>query len=155
MKESSKREMDALTARALLFQRKLSIKNIDWSIAGCEALDSQLAIIELGEDQIVGCADLAKKPDGTIDNAIAGAAAICKALVLRETKERILTDNDAQSVASWGHSVLGPLNNLVQEVSALTPDAIENAKKNSLKTQENGLDTSLQESSEEDVPSPN
>lgn len=140
--------MDALTARTLLFQRKLASKDIDWSIEGVEGLDGQLAVIELTEDQIAHCADLAKQPDGSVSNAIAGAAAICKALVLRETKERILSDNDAQAVSTWGHSVLGPLNTLVNEVSQLTQEAVEKAKKTLSIVPANGSDTSLPENSE-------
>lgn len=122
--------MDALQARALLFQRKLSIKNVEWSIPGAEGLDNQLAIIELTEDQLQHARALAKQPDDTINSARAGAAAICKALVLRDTKERILTDADTEAVASWGHAILSPLNSLVEDVSALTEKSLEAAKKN-------------------------
>ena len=121
--------MDALQARALLFQRKLAIKNVDWSIPQVPKLDNQLAIIELGEDQIAHCSKLAEQPDGTINNAIAGAASICKSLVMRDTKERLCSDNDAQEVSTWGHSVLKPLADLVEEVSALSVSALAVAKK--------------------------
>jgi hypothetical protein len=143
--EIRKREMDALTARTLLFQRQLTIKNVDFSLPGVEGLDNQLAVIELGEAQLMQCNALAEKPDGKVDSTLLGAAAICKSLVLRETKERILTDNDAESVSMWGHTILGLLGDLVTEVSALSPSAKEAAKKNFPKTLENVSVTSSPE----------
>ncbi len=138
--------MDALTARTLLFQRKLATKDVEFSLPGIPELDNQLAVIELGEDQLQECNKLAEKPDGTVDKRLVGAAAICKALIMRETKERVLTDNDAEAVASWGHTILTLLGDLVGEVSALSKDALEAAKKNFPKTPVNDSATSSPES---------
>lgn len=146
--------MDVLTARTLLFQRKLSIKNVDFSLPGVEALDNQLAIIELGEDQLQECSALAEKPDGTVDKTLVGSAAICKSLVLRDSKERILTDTDVEAVASWGHTILQLIGDLVAEVSALSKEASEAAKKNFPKTGANDSGTSSPVNSAE-APAPN
>lgn len=137
--------MDALTARSLLFQRQLTLKNVEFTLPGVEALDNQLAIIELGEDVLQQCNKLAEKSDGTVDKTLVGAAAICKSLVLRDSKERILTDNDVEAVASWGHTILSLLGDLTAEVSALSPAAVEAAKKNFPKTVENDSATSSPE----------
>jgi hypothetical protein len=143
--ERRKREMDALTARTLLFQRQLTIKNVEFTLPGIPELDNQLAIIELGEDVLQECNKLAEKSDGKVDSNLLGAVAICKSLVLRETKERILPDNDAESVSMWGHTILGLLGDLVTEVSALSPAAKEAAKKNFPKTPVTVSDTSSPE----------
>ncbi len=122
--------MNAFEARTLLFQRKLAIKDVDWSIPGLPELDNQLAILELGADQTGLSAKLAEKPDGTTDNILAMAASVCFALVMRDTKERVFSDRDVEAVASLGASVLKPLGDLVVEVSGLASNALEDAKKN-------------------------
>src|SRR6266487_227472 len=130
MNERSRRTMNALEARTLLFQRKLACKEVDWSIPGLPELDNQLAILELGADQTGLAAKLAERPDGTTDNILAMAATVCFALVMRDTKERVFTDRDVEAVASLGASVLKPLGDLVVQASGLAPDALEEAKKN-------------------------
>lgn len=122
--------MDALAARALMFQRKLSIKDVDWSIPGLPELDNQLSCIELGEDALEECRNLSKLPDGTISSRLAGAASVCKSLVMRDSKERLYSDTDIEGVSSFGHSVLAPLEDLVALISGISTDALANAKKN-------------------------
>ena len=147
MNKKAKRKMDALTARALLFQRKLAELPVPFSIPGVPELDNLLSVIELGEDQLQECAKLATDANGVVNNALSGALAICKSLVLKETKERLCTDLDAQFFLTQGHSVLAPLNALVVQVSALNDNALENAKKNFPLTVVSGSDSSLPENS--------
>jgi hypothetical protein len=123
--------MTAAQARVLLFQRKLALLPVDFSIPGVPKLDNQLSVIELGEDALRDCNKLAEQKDGSTDPALAQCAAICRSLVLTDTKERLCSDNDVESVLAWGHSVLGPLSELVTQVSALTADSLAYAKKNS------------------------
>lgn len=138
--------MNALEARALLFQRKLACKDVDWSIPGLPELDNQLAILELGADQTGISAKFAEKPDGTTDNILAMAATVCLALVMRDTKERVFTDNDIEMVATFGASVLKPLSDLVVQVSGLAHGALEEMKKNLKPIHANVSSISSQES---------
>jgi|SRR6266487_500095 len=130
MKEKSRKHMDALQARALLFQRKLAESPVDWSIPGLPELDNRLSIIELPADGLKACANLATIADGTVDNTLAMAASVCKSLVLRETKERIFSDTDIEAVASFGTTVLKPLSDVVEVVSGLSANSLAEAKKN-------------------------
>lgn len=138
--------MNALEARALLFQRKLACKDVDWSIPGLPELDNQLAVLELGANQTGLSAQWATKPNGTVDNILAMASSVVLALVMRDTKERVFTDNDVEMVSMFGASVLRPLSELIVQVSGLDPNALEEAKKNLKKTQESASSTSSPES---------
>lgn len=143
--------MNALEARALLFQRKLAELPVDFSIPGVKALDGQLSVLELGADELSEATKLAETPNGT-DNILAMAASVCKSLIMRDTKERVFSDNDVQGVAHFGTSVLKPLADLVTQVSALSPDALAQAKKTLSPTPASDLNTSSPENSA-DTPS--
>lgn len=123
--------MNALEARALLFQRKLSMLNVDFSIPNVPELDNQLAVLELTPADLSNCRKLTIGKDGEVDQVLAMAASVATALVLRETKERICSDNDIEGVASWGLSVLKPLSELVDKASGASANAVADAKKNS------------------------
>jgi hypothetical protein len=124
--------MNKEEARALLFQRKLTEVPVTISLPGLEALDNQLSVLELGADQMQHASKLAEGPNGESDNQLTMAAMICKSLVLRETKERLLNDLDFEAVTAWGTTVLLPLSKLVSQASGLGEDALEAAKKNSV-----------------------
>lgn len=132
MTPEGKRKMDALTARALLFQRKLAELQVEISLPGLEALDHQLSVLEIPGDSIQEGTELAKGPDGNVNAQIVQAFAICRSLVLRETKERIFSDTDVEAVAKFGISITKPLSDLVSEVSGMADGAVSTAKKNSL-----------------------
>lgn len=140
--------MEALQARALLFQRKLKEIPVNIALPDLPELDGQLSVLELGADQLRLANQLAETPDGTTDHIRAMAAAICLSLVMRETKERVFSDNDVEGVAKFGYTVLNPLNDLVELASGLSKNAVEIAKKNSLATQENGSNSTSPTASE-------
>ena len=139
--------MQALEARALLFQRQLSSMPVTWSIPGIPQLDGLLSCLELGADQMNNCAKLAEVADGTTDNVLAMAASVCKSLVITETKERVFSDTDVQGVAGFGTSVVKPLSDLVEKVSGLTATAVDDVKKNSSTVPENVSSSSSPENS--------
>jgi hypothetical protein len=133
--------MKALEARALLFQRKITLLNVDFTIPEIPELDDQLAVLELTAADVSQCQKLSKTADGS-DQTLAMAASIVKSLVMRENRERVCGDNDVEAVAGWGLSVIKPLSDLVDKVSGLTPTAVVDAKKNSKTTQKNDSDSS-------------
>lgn len=132
MDEAAKVKMTALQARVLLFQRKLKELPVEISLPDLEALDHQLSVLEIPGDSIQEGTELAKGPDGNVNAQIVQAFAICRSLVLRETKERIFSDTDVEAVAKFGISITKPLSDLVSEVSGMADGAVSTAKKNSL-----------------------
>ena len=153
MKERSRREMDALQARALLFQRKLQEFPVDISLPGLEELDNQLSVLEMTGADTTNANKLVEGPDGKADGMAQTAAVICKALILRETKERIFTDNDIEAVVHFGLTILTPLSQSVAKASGGGVTAIEAAKKNSSTIPVSGSNTSSPENSAEVSPS--
>lgn len=147
MNKKARRNMEALAARALLFQRKLAELPVEFSIPGISELDNQLSVLELGADQLSLAAKLAETPNGP-DKMLATAASVCLSLVMRETKERIFSDTDVEAVSKFGMTVLLPLSKLVDQVSGLSPSAVEDAKKNSSTTPANDSNTSSPTASE-------
>lgn len=130
--------MNALEARALLFQRKLKITAIpdaiidSWeSVEGLQELaplKGQLSLLELKGNDTSDANKLAKGSDGEVDGLLVTAILICKALVLTESKERVFSDTDLHGVAGFGHTVLKPLETLIMELSNMTPEAVERTK---------------------------
>jgi hypothetical protein len=133
--------MNALEARVLLFQRKLREMLVEESLPDLSELDGQLSMLELKAGDLQHANKLAEGPDGTADEILLTAAMVCKSLVMRDTKERLFSDNDMGSidystgtssgVASFGMTIIKPLSDLVAQVCGLTPDALLAAKKNS------------------------
>ena len=140
--------MDRLTARQLMMNRKNRKVPVPFSLPDLEELDGHLSVMELPADQIQEMAGMAETPKG-VDNTLAAAASIVRALVLTETSERIFDDKDLGTVAQFGSTITKPLSDLVADVCGLSPDAVEKAKKNLVKTPGSGSSTSSPESSEE------
>jgi len=122
--------MNAHEARALLFQRKISYEDYNESISGVPELDGMLGILELRASDTAHAAKLAKGEDGEPEEALVLGAIIAKALVLRETKERLCSDSDIEGIANWGMSVLKPLSKKIAKHSGLSPEELAQAKKN-------------------------
>lgn len=122
--------MNAAEARALLFQRKLSYEDYAGSLPGVPELDGLLGLIELPANESLQAEKLATDANGEQDQSIILAGQVVKALVMRDTKERVFPDTDIQGVAGFGLSVLIPLNNRIKALSGLDDSALETAKKN-------------------------
>ena len=116
--------------RAALFNRKLKMLPVDWVIDGLEDFTGELAVIEMKATDSRWAEKAAEGPDGTSDETLTMAGIVIKGLIHRELKERILQDNELQSVSEWGMSVLKPITELISAASGVTPDALINAKKN-------------------------
>lgn len=139
--------ISGLEARKLLFQRKLKSKVISdamidsWeSIPGASeltALKGQLSLLELRGTDTSKANKLATGSDGVIDPLLNTAALICQTLVLTDSKERFLTDDDSEGVATWGLSVLKPLEDMLTALSENTQKVVEESKKNSSTTPPN------------------
>ena len=121
--------MQALQARALLFQRKLAYQDYNGSIPGVPELDGQLGILELTGTITSQIDRLAKDPDGGTVDTLQMAGMVVNGLVMRESKERLFADNDTEAVAGFGLLVLIPLATLVADLSGVSKDALERAKK--------------------------
>ncbi len=147
--------MDALQARALLFQRKLQEIPVDISLPGLEELDNQLSVLEMTGADTTNASKLVEGPDGKVDGMAQTAAVICKALILRKTKERIFTDNDIEVVVHFGLTILTPLSQAVAKASGGGVTAIEAAKKNLSTTPVSDSSSISPESSAEVSPSQN
>jgi len=122
--------MRASEAKVLLMKRKLKEFPIDWSIDGLPELDGQLSMLEMPMQEIKNASDLAEGRDGKPDEMLIMAAMIAKALVSREDKERLYTDNELEQITAWGAMVMKPLAELAAKASGLDKEAAENAKKN-------------------------
>jgi len=122
--------MNAHEARAALFQRKISYEDYNESIPGVPELDGMLGIIELRASDTAHASKLAIDENGEQDQALVLGAVVAKALVLRETKERLCSDSDIEAVADWGMLVLKPLSEKIAKHSGLSEDALIGAKKN-------------------------
>src|SRR5260221_3729135 len=108
---------NAAEARALLFNRKLQEKPVEFSIPGVEELDGELSVLELKASELKQCEKLAEGPDGETDGILMMAAVVCKSLVMRATKERLFSDTDmgtldGSGVAGFGLIVLKTLSDL-------------------------------------------
>jgi hypothetical protein len=142
--------MKAHEVRARLFNRKLQGKDVDFSIPGCPELDGQLYITELTARDSRIITKLARMEDGTTDPIVAQAATVCRALRLKETKERIFGDLDIDAIAGndkddggvgadapvdgFGTFVLKLLGDEIGKLSGFEPDAMERAKADFLQT---------------------
>ncbi len=142
--------MNALEIRARLFNRTLNILPVDDASLpeDLAELRGQLSVVELSGTDTSKAAKLATDASGTVDELQANAAMICKALVLTETKERIFNDNDNETVAAFGLTLIKPLSELVQAVCGMNAKALENAKKNSLTIPASASNSSLLVNSE-------
>jgi len=89
---------NAAEARALLFNRKLQEKPVEFSIPGLEELDGELSVLELKASELKQCEKLSEGPDGETDNILMMAAVVCKSLVMRATKERLFSDTDMGTI---------------------------------------------------------
>jgi hypothetical protein len=123
------RHMDALQARALLFQRKLKYEDFKGSIPDVPELDDQLGILELPANEAVKAEKLAKGADGETDEALQLGALVARGLVFRGTKERLFSDEDIEGVAAFGLSVLNPIAERIREISGLSEKAVDESKK--------------------------
>ena len=142
--------MQALEARALLFKRELKMINVDQSIPDVPELDGQLAVLEMKGTDTSKCEKLATDSDGKLDETAMMAEMIVRALVMRDTKERVCQDNDGGMVAQWGLQVLKPLSELVGKASGLDSNALPSAKTFLPPTTESTLSSTSVNSSEVD-----
>lgn len=117
----------AAEARALLFNRKLKCLPVDFEIPDLPELTGELAVLELKAIDLTNAEKEAQTPDGQ-DDILMMAATTIKSLVMLDTKERVLQDNDLNSVAEWGISVLKPLSDLVLKVSNIGQNTLQNTK---------------------------
>ena len=122
--------MHAAEARALLFQRKLAYQDFNGSIPGVSELDGKLGILELTGTVTSQIDMLAKGPDGKTVDTLQMAGIVANGLVLRESKERIFSDNDIEGVAGMGTTVLLPIALAISELSGISKESLEAAKKN-------------------------
>lgn len=122
--------MHAAEARALLFQRKLAYQDFNGSIPGVPDLDGKLGILELTGTVTSQIDMLAKGPDGKTVDTLQMAGIVANGLVLRESKERIFSDNDIEGVAGMGTTVLLPIALAISELSGISKESLEAAKKN-------------------------
>ena len=122
--------MHAAEARALLFQRKLAYQDFTGSIPGVPELDGKLGILELTGTITSQIDGLSKGPDGKTIDTLQMAGIVANGLVLRETKERIFSDNDIEAVAGMGTTVLLPIALTISELSGISKESLEIAKKN-------------------------
>ncbi len=143
---------NAAEARALLFNRKLQEKPVEFSIPGVEELDGELSVLELKASELKQCEKLAEGPDGETDEILMMAAVVCKSLVMRATKERLYSDTDmgtinyatgeGSGVAGFGLTVLKPLSDLASEASGIGVDLLAETKKKLQQAQSNGSQNS-------------
>lgn len=126
--------MNATEARVLLFKRKLKYEDYELSIPGVPELDGQLGLLELTAAATMQVDKLSKNEDGESEESLQLAGMVAQSLVMRETKERIFSDNDIEAVSGFGLSVLVPLSQRIKAMSGLDEDALELAKKNLKKT---------------------
>src|SRR5258708_3831348 len=156
---------NAAEARALLFNRKLQEKPVEFSLPGLEELDGELSVLELKASELKQCEKLSEGSDGETDEILMMAAVVCKSLVMRSTKERLFSDTDmgtttgeGSGVAAFGLVVLKPLSDLASEASGIGVDLLAETKKKLQATQSNGsLSSSTVNSAVEaaDLPSMN
>lgn len=131
----------ALEARALLFKRKLQEKPVIFSIPGVEELDGELSMLELKASELKQAEKLADTPNGT-DEILMMAGVIAKSLVMTDTKERVFSDNDIDTVADFGLVVLKGLSDLASEASGIGTDMLADAKKKLAAAQSNASNSS-------------
>src|SRR5258707_5078120 len=143
---------NAAEARALLFNRKLQEKPVEFSIPGVEELDGELSVLELKASELKQCEKLAEGPDGETDEILMMAAVVCKSVVMRATKERLFSDTDmgtinyatgeGSAVAAFGLVVLKPLSDLASEASGIGVDLLAETKKKLQAAQSKGSQNS-------------
>jgi len=131
----------ALEARALLFKRKLQEKPVIFSIPGVEELDGELSMLELKASELKQAEKLADTPNGT-DEILMMAGVISKSLIMTDTKERVFSDNDIDTVADFGLVVLKGLSDLASEASGIGIDLLADAKKKLAAAQSNASNSS-------------
>ncbi len=124
----------AQEARALLFNRKLQEKPVIFSIPGVEELDGELSMLELKGTELKQAEKLADTPDGA-DEILMMAGIVAKSLIMRETKERLFSDNDIDTIAGFGLVALKPLSDLASETSGIGINLLEDTKKKLLAAQ--------------------
>jgi len=137
----------ALEARALLFNRKLQEKPVIFSIPGVEELDGELSMLELKASELKQCEKLSDTPDGT-DEILMMAAVVVRSLIMADTKERLFSDTDIDTVADFGLAALKPLSDLASEASNIGVDLLAEAKKKLQEAQSKGSPSSSTVNSE-------
>src|SRR5258708_11987136 len=120
---------NAAEARALLFNRKLQEKPVEFSIPGLEELDGELSVLELKASELKQCEKLAEGPDVETDEILMMAAVVAKSLIMRDTKERLFSVTDmgtihhatlaCSGVAHFGLLVLNSFSHLSSLPSAI------------------------------------
>jgi hypothetical protein len=136
--------MKAYEARALLFQRKLQGKPVEFSIPGVPELDGKLYMLELTARDTRIISKMSKNADGEMDQIASQAAVVCRGLVMADTKERVFADLDIDMIAGndepdegkpidgFGTFVLKLLGDEISKLSGFDPDAVEQAKESFL-----------------------
>ncbi len=143
---------NAAEARALLFNRKLQEKPVEFSLPGLEELDSELSVLELKASELKQCEKLAEGPDGETDEILMMAAVVAKSLIMRDTKERLFSDTDMGTInyatgegsgmAGFGLVVLKSLSDLASQASGIGIDLLEETKKKLQAAQSSGSQNS-------------
>src|SRR5258708_186150 len=143
---------NAAEARALLFNRKLQEKPVEFSLPGLEELDSELSVLELKASELKQCEKLAEGPDGETDEILMMAAVVAKSLIMRDTKERLFSDTDmgminyatgeGSGMAGFGLVVLKSLSDLASQASGIGIDLLEEKRKKVQPAQSSGSQNS-------------
>jgi hypothetical protein len=156
--------MNKYEARALLFNRKLQGKPVEFEIPGVPELNGQLFIRELHARDTRLIDKMSRRPDGTKDTITSQAAVVWRGLLLAETKEPIFNELDIDAIAGndkddggmggdapidgFGTFVLKLLGDEISRLSGFDESAVEQAKQNFLATRENGSTSTSTENSE-------
>jgi hypothetical protein len=155
---------EAHAVRAALFNKKMRKREINFSIPGLEEYDGKLAVRSLHARDMRIIDKLSVGEDGKRDALTSQAAAICRALIINKTAERVFADNDLDFVMGNDKPddgvgadapqdgidafVLKALGDLIGDLSGMNFNAVETWKKNSLIVQSNGSSTSSTVNSE-------
>lgn len=129
--------------REKLLNRKRRMQKLTLSLPDLEELDGYLAIQELTAKDVDDAQNLSKVSKDETNDTIALGALIARSLVLYDTKERIFQDNEAQFIAeNFGVRLLLPLGEAVKQFSGVSAEAMDDIRKNLVKTGENASATS-------------
>ena len=123
--------------REKIMNRGRRMQKLDISLPDLEELDGQLAVQELTAKDLEEAQNRSKGKDGETQQILMTAFMITKSLVSYQTKERIFSDDDAGFIAEHlGLTTLMPLSAEIQKINSISSDALEQARKNLLKTKD-------------------
>lgn len=129
--------------REKILNRSRRMQKLDISLPDLEELDGQLAVQELTAKDLEEAQSRSKGSDGETQQILMTAILITKSLVSYQTKERIFSDDDAGFIAEHlGLTTIMPLSTEIQKINNISGDALEQARKNLLKTQDSERATS-------------